>query len=441
MPLHHTILSAQSGSCLARLRRTVPVSTAGFVRCLAWIAALGAALWAAHAQSAQADNYRVDWHLRLQAGVDLAEVSLRLEDSAPVELLSFSFDPQRFSAFTATGELQVDGNRLRWVPPRRDARLSYQVRITRERVNQNQDESYDALMTEDWALFRGDRITPRVRITAAAGASSESVLHVAVPEGWEVFTGWPEIHTDGTRHTFALDEPLRDFERPRGWMMAGKVVNRQTQLGSTDFNIVGPRNSGIDRMGWLTLVRLVWPELEKALGKMPAKVLMVSGSDPLWRGGLSGPNSFFFHSSRRAISQNGTSPLFHELVHVVTNIHGGDQDDWIAEGIAEYYGIELLYRAGGYDKLTRDSILDGLAEWAEDAEQLRYDESTGAVTARAVLVFDALDREIRNQTGSRSNLDAVTRQLMTQRWVTLDDLRAATMAITGRESEVLKHIK
>jgi hypothetical protein len=403
--------------------------------------ALTVALTILPLQAAQPEDYRVDWHLRLQADVDLAEVTLRLEDAAPVDLVSFPLDSARFSNFSATGELQQDGNFMRWVPPRRDARLSYQVRITRERENQNQDESYDALMTADWALFRGDRLTPRVRVNARNGARSESVLHFELPEDWEVFTGWPAIRTDGSLHTFALDEPQRDFERPRGWMMAGKVVNRQTQVGSTDFNIVGPRNSGIDRMGWLTLVRLVWPELEAVFGKVPPKILMVSGNDPLWRGGLSGPNSFFFHSSRRAISQNGTSPLFHEMVHVVSNIHGADQDDWIAEGIAEYYGIELLYRAGGYDDATRDAIYADLAEWAEDAEQLRLDESAGPVTARAVLVFDQLDREIRTMSDGRATLDDVVRLLMTRRWVSLTDLQTLVQDVTGLQSKVLDRVE
>jgi hypothetical protein len=392
-------------------------------------------------QAAQPESYRVDWHLRLQAGVDLAEVTLRLQNDAPVELMRFPLDNARFSNFNATGELRQEGTFMQWVPPSRDARLSYQVKITRERESQNQDESYDALMTDDWALFRGDRLTPRIRVTARDGARSESVMHFELPEDWDVFTGWPEIRSDGTAHTFALDEPLRDFERPRGWVMAGKVVNRQTQVGGTDFNIVGPRNSGIDRMGWLTLVRLVWPELEKVFGKVPPKILMVSGNDPLWRGGLSGPNSFFFHSSRRAISQNGTSPLFHELVHVVSSIHGADQDDWIAEGIAEYYGIELLYRAGGYDEATRDAIYEDLAEWAEDAEQLRLDESTGAVTARAVLVFDQLDREIRTLSEGRATLDDVVRLLMTRRWVSLTDLQTMVQDVTGLPSKVLDRIE
>lgn len=392
-------------------------------------------------EAAELPTYRVDWHLTLQAGVDSAEVLLRLQDGAPVTALSFPFDAARFSDFTASGDLVLGNDGVRWQPPRRDAWLRYRVRISRERSNQNQDESYDALMTGDWALFRGDRVTPRVRAETRVPARSDSVMHFVLPEDWEVFTGWPEIANDGSAWTFALDDPLRDFERPRGWIMAGKVVNRRTQVGGTDFNVVGPRNSGIDRMGTLALVRLVWPELEQAFGRVPPKILMVSANDPLWRGGLSGPNSFFFHASRRTISQNGTSPLFHELVHVVSRIHGADRDDWIAEGLAEYYGIELPYRAGAWDEAVRDEIYADLAEWAEDAPRLRLDQSTGAVTARAVLVFDALDREIRNLTQDRSNLDAVTRLLMTRRWVSLDDLRSAAQQVTGQESEVLERIE
>lgn len=194
-------------------------------------------------------------------------------------------------------------------------------------------------------------------------------------------------------------------------------------------------------MGWITLVSLVWPELEKAFGTVPQKMLMVSGDDPLWRGGLSGPNSFFFHSSRRAISENGTSPLFHELTHVITRISGDFNDDWIAEGLAEYYGIELLYRAGAYDDELRAEVLGNLADWGGESDTLRARNSTGRITARAALVFDALDREIKAETDDRESLDAVIRLLMVKRRVSLADLRVAYTEVTGGNSVVLETIE
>jgi len=361
---------------------------------------------------AQSDSYRVDWTIALQAGEDDATVTLALEDGRAVRRLSFDYDPARFSDFAAEGELVVSEDRVEWEPARRNASLSYRVRISRERPNQNQELSYDALMTEDWALFRGDRVTPRIRVTTRVGAVSETYLHVAVPEGWGVNTGWPVEQESGDSNSYRIDDPERSFDRPSGWIMAGRLGSRRDRLGSTYFSVVAPFGSAADRMGWLTIASLVYPEIEKAFVKVPPKLLMVSADDPLWRGGLSGPNSFYFHSSRRAVSENGTSPLLHELTHVITRISGTRNDDWIAEGLAEYYGVELLHRAGGMSTERKQEILANLAERGQQAPKLRLRQSSGAVTARAVGVFDQLDREIRELTGDAANLDAVTRLLL-----------------------------
>jgi hypothetical protein len=392
--------------------------------------------------AAESDTYRVDWTVALQAGVDSARVTMSFEDDAPVERVSFEYDAERFSDFAVTGgELDIDDNQVTWQPAADAASLTYRVKITRPRANSNQEESYDALITDTWALFRGERITPRMRVEARDGAESLSRLRFELPERWNVNTAWP-VDQESNDLVYLLDDADRDFDRPRGWFMVGRLSVQRGRVGDeTLFSIVSPLNSGVDKMGWLTLVSLVWPELEKAFGTVPAKLLMVSGDDPLWRGGLSGPNSFFFHGSRRAISENGTSPLLHELTHVITRISGDFNDDWIAEGLAEYYGIELLYRAGGYDDDQRAEILADLAEWGLGADELRARQSSGPITARAVLVFDALDKEIREETDGDESLDAVTRLLMVKRRVSLGDLREAFEEVTGDDSRVLEDLE
>ena len=394
------------------------------------------------AHGAADDTYRVEWTVTLRAGVDSALVSMALEDEAPVERISFNYDPERFEDFSVTsGELDVDADHVTWEPGDEDASLSYRVKITRARPNSNQEESYDALITDTWALFRGERITPRIRVQTTGDAESRSRLRFELPERWNVNTAWP-VDQKADELTYLLDDPDRAFDRPRGWFMIGRLSVQRSHVGKdTLFSIASPLNSGVDKMGWLALVSLVWPELEKAFGKVPAKMLMVSGDDPLWRGGLSGPNSFFFHGSRRAISENGTSPLFHELTHVITRISGDFNDDWIAEGLAEYYGIELLHRAGGYDDEMRAEIMQDLLDWSLEADELRARNSTGAITAKAVLVFDALDREIRDETDGEESLDAVTRKLMVKRRVSLADLREAFEDVTGEESRVLADVE
>jgi hypothetical protein len=392
--------------------------------------------------AAESRDYRVDWTVALRPGVDSARITMTLEDGAPVERVNFAYESDRFSDFEVTsGELDVDDDSVRWEPGAKNATLSYRVKITRPRANSNQEESYDALITDTWALFRGERITPRMRVVARNGAESDAHLRFELPERWNVNTAWP-VDPDAKELTYLLDDPDREFDRPRGWFMIGRLSVARGRVGAdTLFSIAAPLDSGVDKMGWLTLISLAWPEVEKAFGKVPAKILLVSGDDPLWRGGLSGPNSFFFHGSRRAISENGTSPLLHELSHVITRISGDFNDDWIAEGLAEYYGIELLYRAGGYDDDQRAEILADLAEWGLGADKVRVRQSSGPITARAVGIFDALDKEVRDETNGRENLDAVTRLLMVRRRVSLADLRDAFESVTGADSRVLDDLE
>jgi len=395
------------------------------------------------AQAADDDStYQMTWIIALEPGNDWAEITLEVADGRPVRDVRFDYDPERFRDFEAEGKLAVDDkdHSVHWEPARENASLSYRARITRPRANQNQDESYDALMTDDWALFRGDRVIPRMSVTTRKGVEAETKLRFELPDGWGAVTGWPRDQSNREQPRYFVDDPERRFDRPTGWMMAGRLGTRRDRVGSTEFSIAAPRDSMADRGSWLTLVGLVWDELEKAFGKVPPKILMVSGDDPLWRGGLSGPNSFYFHSSRRAVSENGSSPLVHELIHVVTRISGGDRDDWIAEGLAEYYGIELVYRAGGMSARRRGEILEGLEDWAGRADKLRGERSSGPVTARAVLLFDALDREIRAEDADHS-LDDVTRLLMAERSVSLSDLRRAVEAVTGEASPLLEDLE
>ena len=70
-------------------------------------------------------------------------------------------------------------------------------------------------------------------------------------------------------------------------------------------------------------------------------------------------------------------------------------------------------------------------------DSLRKPHSTGATTARAVLLFYDLDREIRAATGDRQSLDNVVRELMKQRKVGLADLRRVVGEVIGRQPKVL----
>ena len=192
----------------------------------------------------------------------------------------------------------------------------------------------------------------------------------------------------------------------------------------------------------LTFSSFVWPEVEKAVGAVPRKLLIVGMGDPMWRGGLLASNSLFLHADRPLVSENGTSPLLHELAHMVTRIRAVEaeraNDDWIAEGLAEFYSFELLYRAGGMTDDRRAAIIAKLARWGKEVTSLRMQDSKGPITARAVVLLDELDREIRRRSGGEASIDDVTRDLMKIRKVTLDDLKASVRRIVGGDVEALE---
>ena len=152
----------------------------------------------------------------------------------------------------------------------------------------------------------------------------------------------------------------------------------------------------------------------------------------MWRGGLSSPNSFYLHSSRPLISENYTSTLIHELVHVATRIRDADGADWITEGLAEFYAIELLRRAGGMTEDRYRKVREDLSNWGKDIDTLRAKHSSGARTARATIFFQDLDREIRARSDDALNLDDVTRKLMHQRNVDRAQLKRIAEDLVGR---------
>jgi hypothetical protein len=233
-------------------------------------------------------------------------------------------------------------------------------------------------------------------------------------------------------------DPRRRFDRPVGWMIAGAVGTRREWIEGCEFSVGGPKDEQIRRIDVIAFANVTLPQMKRAFGALPAKLLLVSADDPMWRGGLSGPRSLFLHADRPIFSENGTSSLVHELTHAVTRIRGAQDDDWIAEGIAEYYAIELPRRAGLLSASRFEKALAWMTHFGSGVEHLRVRHSTGRTTARAVLLLHELDREIEAATEGDADIDGVVRALIPLREVSLDALRAAAKLALGRESRVLQ---
>jgi predicted metalloprotease with PDZ domain len=147
----------------------------------------------------------------------------------------------------------------------------------------------------------------------------------------------------------------------------------------------------------------------------------------------------FIHADRPLISENRTSTLLHELVHVAMSIRGDEESDWIVEGFAEYYSLELLRRSGGIGRQRYDAALARMQEWAKRAPNIFKRESSGANTARAAIALRTADLEIRKATDNRASLDDVARQLADQGGeISLEKLQAVARGIANREVTALK---
>ena len=83
---------------------------------------------------------------------------------------------------------------------------------------------------------------------------------------------------------------------------------------------------------------------------------------------------------------------------------GGPRDDWVVEGMAEYYSLEILRRSGGITRERFDDSMDELEAWARRGNGTLKSPSTGPHTARAVMFFRDLQRELRDNKAGR--LDA-----------------------------------
>ena len=377
----------------------------------------------------------LDYRVKFLPDSDQAQVSLTLEDGEPVISLAFNLGEEGlYSDFKADGQWTQDTPEQGiWKPAKGKSTLNYRVKINHERSAGR----FDARMTEDWALLRGDDLVPPVKLRQQDKTELVSRLQFDLPKDWKsVETGWPRVG----KNRFRIDNSQRKFDRPTGWIVAGKIGTRRAKLGETDVAISAPVGEGMRRMDVMTLLTFIWPHAQEVFPRDPAKLLIVGAGDPMWRGGLSAANSYYMHSDRPLVSENGTSSLVHELVHVFSRIRARDHSDWITEGLAEYYAIELMRRAGGLSEERYQKIREQLIGWSKPVKSLRTNNSSGPVTARAVLLLQELDREIRQATKGTTqprSLDDVTRGLMRLDKASTKDFIEISENVMGGASKVL----
>lgn len=363
--------------------------------------------------------YQIVYEATLNPATGQAHVTLRLDQPRQlVRSIEFFMPSDRYLNIRDASRVEIDGDRVTWRPLKKGGTLRFDFVIDYRRSNGDQD----ARITDTWALLKLDHLFPRATARVVKGATSEATLKLAAPKGWAIETPYGR----GAGQILDASNPHRLFDRPLGWLIAGQLDVRRDKVGERLISVASPIDSDLKTNDVLAFVRWNMPSLIEVFPEFPQRLLIVSGSQDMWRGGLSGVNSLYLHSDRPLISGNRTSAMLHEIFHVASGLHGKAGADWIVEGLAEYYSLALLLRSGGISERRFNEAFDTLAQWTAETQCVATDRSQGQQTARAALVMRTLDTEIRAATGDKSSLDTLVQQLVhANRSVTNEDFRRA----------------
>ncbi len=354
------------------------------------------------------NTYLIDFQLSLHAAKGEAVATLTVVQPQPMlKRLRLHAPVDRYSDFSGDGAVRRTGDELTWTLPARGGRLHYQVTINHRRDAMG----YDALVGSDWAVFRGDDVFPPAAATHVDGAESVSTLSLELPKSWSALTPFAP---DGNGK-WIVDNPRRRFDRPTGWITAGRLGVRRDSVAGIKLAVGGPVGMGIQRVSMLALLRWTLPTLTTLLPVDQARLTVVSAGDPMWHGGLSAPQSLFIHARRPLLSENGTSTLLHEAIHVLAPVPTEPDQDWIDEGLAEYLTLETLLRSGTISPERYRATLKRFRKQARHAGSLDTTQASGAITARAVTLFHELDLELRSATGGQQDIYDLTARLMQQK--------------------------
>jgi hypothetical protein len=356
---------------------------------------------------ATAAEYRVSYDALIVPSTRSAQVRVSVaQSSGELRRLRFRIDPERHRAFEGAAGVVVEHDQVEWIVPAQGGVLQYEFGIDHLRDAAH----YDARCAADWAIFRAGDLFPPAAAVTKVGAVSKADLQIRGPEGWSVVTRWAP-----TKGRIPLEAGGRRFVRPTGWVTAGRRLGVvREKVAGVRVTVAGPAGQGLRRLDILALLRWTLPELDEILGGLPERLLVVGAGDPMWRGGLSGPGSFFVHADRPLITPDVTSPILHEVLHSTLRVRAATGDDWIVEGLAEYYALDLLVRSKTIGRSRHDRALADLARKGRRASSLTTDSASGPVTDRAVGFLRQLDAEIREASKGARSLDDVVRAIQSE---------------------------
>lgn len=358
------------------------------------------------------ETFSVEYSIEVHAD-DPTTASVRWELAGVDEIrrIRLNADTDRFHSFQASGRLEERDGEITWWPDAPYGHLSYTVLLRHRR---GPEGGFDSWADTDWVLTRARHLFPRSSVLFATNvepdAEARARLILRLPDGWGVASPLPP---DGPAR-FVVESPQARFDHPRGWLMLGRFARTDVSIANTMVTVTAAGEVTTPAGEIFALLRKGLPELERLLAHSPPRLLIALAPDPMWRGGLSGSNSFYMHGDRPIQTPDRTSPYLHELFHVINPTRPGPDAEWVTEGLAEFYSVEIQRRIGTLDA---DGFRRALRSFARHGRWHRDFTRTTDFALRnnsAPLVMWALDREIRDATDSAHDLDSVVAELAKQ---------------------------
>lgn len=362
------------------------------------------------ANSASAkETFSIEYIVSISASTPhLAEVRWELAGIEEVAQLRLAFPADRFGGFAGTGILQPRADGVLWEPGGPYAHLTYHVELNHARGRQQRFDSYAG---DSWIVTRARDLFPRIGIEYRPGSTaspkSRARLVFRLPRGWRSAAPLPAVGPGA----YALSQPGNTLDRPRGWFMLGQFNLDRQEIDQVMVEIARVPGTGLAPQKLFDFLDHTLPALRKLLAAAPATILVVNAPDPMWHGGISGEHSFFMHSGRPLRTPDKTSPYLHELFHVLQPYKADADADWIEEGLAEFYSLELQRRAGLIDAAAYARALGYFERYGLWNVDFTQQHDNAATNNSAPLVMYAIDQRIQRATAGKKRLDDVVLDL------------------------------
>lgn len=355
------------------------------------------------------ETFSIDYIVSIpHPGAAYAQVRWELVGVEEVKALVLRFPPNRITDLEASGSLETQDGQVRWSPNAPYGHLSYTVALNHSRGKQRR---FDSFAGDSWIVTRASQIFPRTRIETyprpGFEPKSRARLLFRLPSGWLSATAAPALGPN----LFRISQPERILDRPRGWFVLGKFEPERQEIAGIMVQLARLPQTKLTAPDLFRFLENTLPGLQRLLVSSPENVLIVSAPDPMWHGGISAEQSFYMHGNRPLRTPDMTSPYLHEFFHVLQPFRPGPDADWIVEGLAEFYSLELQRRAGLIDEEKFYKGLSYFERYGLWNVDLRAQHDNAATNNSAPLVLYALDQRIQRATAGKKRLDDVVTEL------------------------------